>query len=105
MSESKPKNDNSGEPQLLPDEAPAPDTLRPSRSTPKRRTKKQTGSSTAVYQTVELAAASLSLDPAALRARLRRAQRDDGAGVVADLGGGISAFKLGKSWRIRFPAH
>jgi hypothetical protein len=34
---------------------------------------------------------------------LRRAQRREGTVVVADLGGGISGFKLGKSWRLRFP--
>lgn len=53
--------------------------------------------------TVEAAANLLSLDPTALRARLRRAQRREGTVVVADLGGGISGFKLGKSWRLRFP--
>lgn len=55
------------------------------------------------YYTVEAAADLLSLDPTALRARLRRAQRREGTAVVADLGGGISGFKLGKSWRLRFP--
>lgn len=57
----------------------------------------------ATSYTVEAAADLLSLDPTALRARLRRAQRREGAAVVADLGGGISGFKLGKSWRLRFP--
>ena len=56
-----------------------------------------------VYDTVEAAAAKLSLDPTALRARLRRAQRAEGRSVVADLGGGITAFKFGSSWRISFP--
>jgi hypothetical protein len=31
------------------------------------------------------------------------AQRAEGNSIVADLGGGISGFKLGKSWRLRFP--
>jgi hypothetical protein len=57
----------------------------------------------ATSYTVEAAANLLSLDPTALRARLRRAQRREGTLVVADLGGGISGFKLGKSWRLRFP--
>jgi hypothetical protein len=57
----------------------------------------------ATSYTVEAAADLLSLDPTALRARLRRAQRADGGTIVADLGGGISGFKLGKSWRLRFP--
>lgn len=57
----------------------------------------------ATSYTVEAAAELLSLDPTALRARLRRAQRAEGAAMVADLGGGISGFKLGKSWRLRFP--
>lgn len=56
-----------------------------------------------LFDTVESAAAKLSLDPTALRARLRRAQRAEGGSIVADLGGGIRAFKLGKSWRVRFP--
>jgi hypothetical protein len=54
------------------------------------------GPSTIVY-TVEAAAEVLSLEPSALRARLRRAQRAVGRSIVADLGGGISGFKLGKS--------
>lgn len=56
-----------------------------------------------LYDTVDTAAAKLSLDPTALRARLRRAQRAEGRSVVADLGGGITAFKFGSSWRISFP--
>jgi hypothetical protein len=57
----------------------------------------------ALFETVEAASAKLSLDPTALRARLRRAQRVEGDRIVADLGGGIHGFKFGKSWRIRFP--
>ena len=57
----------------------------------------------ATFYTVEAAADLLSLEPSALRARLRRAQRAVGNSIVTDLGGGISSFKLGKSWRIRFP--
>jgi hypothetical protein len=56
-----------------------------------------------VYDTVETAAAKLGLDPTALRARLRRAQRLENGAIVADLGGGITGFKFGSSWRIRFP--
>ena len=56
-----------------------------------------------IYDTVEAAAAKLAIGSAALRARLRRAQRAEGQSIVADLGGGIRGFKFGKSWRIRFP--
>jgi hypothetical protein len=66
---------------------------------PKRKARR----SMQVYDTVESAAAKLGLDPDALRARLRRSQRSEGGSIVADLGGGIHAFKLGRSWRIRFP--
>jgi hypothetical protein len=68
---------------------------RPSSSTPPRPS--------TLYDTVDAAAAKLSLDPTALRARLRRAQRAEGRSIIADLGGGITAFKLGSSWRISFP--
>ena len=56
-----------------------------------------------LYDTVEVAAVKLSSEPIALRARLRRAQRREGNAIVADLGGGIHAFKFGRNWRIRFP--
>ena len=68
---------------------------RPPRATPPRPS--------TLYDTVETAAARLVLDPTALRARLRRAQRTEGRAIVADLGGGITAFKFGSSWRISFP--
>ena len=57
----------------------------------------------ATYDTIETAAARLVLDVDALRARCRRNARREGTAVVADLGGGIVAFKLGRSWRVRFP--
>lgn len=68
---------------------------RPMRATPPRPP--------TLYDNVEIAAAKLGLDPTALRARLRRAQRAEGRAIVADLGGGITAFKFGSSWRILFP--
>lgn len=68
---------------------------RPPRTTPPRPS--------TLYDTVDAAAAKLSLDPTALRARLRRAQRAEGRSIIADLGGGITAFKFGSSWRISFP--
>jgi hypothetical protein len=52
---------------------------------------------------VEAAAPRLDLEPDALRARCRRAARRVGDAVVAKLGGGIVAFKFGRSWRVRFP--
>jgi len=69
----------------------------------KRRRRLKKARRPPVFDTVEEAAAKLSLDPTALRARLRRAQRAEGDSIVAELGGGIRAFKLGKSWRVRFP--
>lgn len=56
-----------------------------------------------VFETIKSAAAKLSLDVEALRARCRRAAERRGDAVVAKLGGGIVAFKFGRSWRIRFP--
>ena len=55
------------------------------------------------YFTIEAAAAVLSLNPHALRARCRRRARREGRSVVAHLGGGIQAIKLGVTWRVRFP--
>lgn len=52
---------------------------------------------------IDAAAAQLGLAPDALRARCRRAARRVGDAVIAQLGGGIVAFKFGRSWRIRFP--
>ena len=59
-----------------------------------------------IYETIEAAAQHLGISAEALRARCRRAQRRDGSNrVVADLGGGIIAIKLGRrSWRVVFPA-
>ena len=53
--------------------------------------------------TIEAAADRLSLDSKALRARCRRAAQIVGDDTVANLGGGIVAFKFGRSWRVRFP--
>ena len=53
--------------------------------------------------TIDSAAAKLGLHAEALRARCRRAARMTATGVTADRGGGITAFKFGKSWRVRFP--
>ena len=70
-----------------------------------QRIRHRSGRSTSpVFETVETAAAKLNLDADALRARCRRASEQVGDAVVAQLGGGIVAFKFGKSWRIRFPA-
>jgi hypothetical protein len=55
------------------------------------------------FDTIESAAAKLGIDVDALRARCRRAQQRIGDTVPAHLGGGIVAFKFGRSWRVRFP--
>ena len=59
----------------------------------KRRTK---------YESVKNAARRPGLSPAALRARLRRMLETAVNGML-DLGGGIRAFKFGRTWRIAFP--
>lgn len=55
------------------------------------------------YVPIEEAAVRLALTPIALRARCRRAARREGRSVVAHLGGGVVAYKFGRSWRVRFP--
>jgi hypothetical protein len=57
----------------------------------------------AFLDTIEMAAQRLHLDANALRARCRRASRRVGDEVIAHLGGGIVAFKFGRSWRVQFP--
>jgi len=61
------------------------------------------GRNPSVFDTIETAAAKLDMAPTALRARCRRAALRVGDEVVAHLGGGIVAFKFGRSWRVRFP--
>ncbi len=99
MSETQPNDGENSEGPIESDKAvmsrSAAKRSRPSRPTPPRPS--------ALYDTVDTAAAKLSLDPTALRARLRRAQRAEGRAIVADLGGGITAFKFGSSWRISVP--
>jgi hypothetical protein len=67
-------------------------------------TSKKTIDSKRVFDDIDSAAAKLGLETNALRARCRRAARRVGDTVTAHLGGGIVAFKFGRSWRIRFPA-
>jgi hypothetical protein len=55
------------------------------------------------YFTVEQSAARLGLTPVALRHRIRRTQRKEGKEVVARIGAGIVAYRIGSSWRVRFP--
>jgi hypothetical protein len=75
------------------------------RSPKRRRARTSPGSRVAqVFDTIESAAAKLGLDENALRARCRRAAERVHDATVARLGGGIVAFKFGKSWRVRFPA-
>jgi hypothetical protein len=57
-----------------------------------------------IFETIESAAIKLAVEPAALRSRCRRAARRAGDAKVAELGGGIVAFKFGQTWRIRFPS-
>ena len=57
-----------------------------------------------IFETIESAAPKLGVAPGALRSRCQRAARRIGtASAVAQLGGGIVAFKFGKTWRVRFP--
>jgi hypothetical protein len=55
------------------------------------------------YVTILTAAARLSLNANALRARCRRRARREGREVIARLGGGIVAIKFGVTWRVIFP--
>lgn len=57
----------------------------------------------ALYETIETAAAKLGMGSTALRARCRRAAIREGRDVVAYLGAGIIAYKIGHSWRVKFP--
>jgi hypothetical protein len=57
----------------------------------------------AAYVTIEDAAVRLSTTANALRARCRRHSRREGRDVVARLGAGIVAVKIGFSWRVRLP--
>ena len=54
------------------------------------------------YEDIDHAAARLATTPVALRARCRRGARREGKHVVTHLGPGIVAWKLGRSWRVRF---
>lgn len=53
------------------------------------------------YLTTEQAAQMLALSPKALRARMRRLQAKRGARAILQLAPGVTAVKLGVSWRIR----
>jgi hypothetical protein len=55
------------------------------------------------FLSTELAAHKLGMDADSLRARCRRAAKGVGDAAVAQLGGGIVAFKFGRRWRLRFP--
>jgi transposase InsO family protein len=57
------------------------------------------------WDVISIAAAKLDLEPQALRARCRRASRAGEKGeLVARLGMGVIACKLGKSWRVHVPS-
>ena len=55
-----------------------------------------------LYDSVETAAAKLGISPEALRARCRRGAERTGEPIIS-LGGGITAFKFGRTWRFIFP--
>lgn len=61
------------------------------------------GTPAPVFETIESAAVKLAVPPAALRSRCRRAAKQSGNSTTVHLGGGIVAFKFGRSWRIQFP--
>jgi soluble lytic murein transglycosylase-like protein len=67
----------------------------------RRRVPKLTGS---CWYTIEIAAAKLDLDAQALRARCRRAAQSERNEIVARLGMGVIARKLGTSWRVYVPS-
>ena len=55
------------------------------------------------WEDIDTAAPKLMLTSCALRARCRRAARKVGRDIVADLGMGVIAKKLGSSWRVYVP--
>ncbi len=55
-----------------------------------------------IFDDIAVAAAKLGLEPEALRARCRRAQELERGEVIARLGAGVVAYKLGRTWRFRF---
>lgn len=57
-----------------------------------------------LFLTIEDAATRLATTSIALRDRCRRYARKEGRDVVARLGAGIVAHKIGRNWRVRFPA-
>lgn len=83
------------------DQPTAAPSVRENAPTGARRRSRRTASCR--YETLESAAAQLGLDPGALRARCRRAAVREGRDVRAYLGGGIVAFKFGRTWRVCFP--
>jgi hypothetical protein len=58
---------------------------------------------TGPWDSLEVAAAKLDLQPEALRARCRRAVRKVKGELVAELGMGVVAKKLGTTWRVYVP--
>lgn len=56
------------------------------------------------WDSVEVAAARLDMEPQALRARCRRAAQAIDGHIVAELGMGVIARKLGHSWRVYVPS-
>ena len=53
-------------------------------------------------ETIENAAPRLNLTPEALRARCRRVAIRHGRDVIAYLGAGVTAYKFGRTWRVKF---
>lgn len=72
--------------------------------TPPTRKKRAHRATKPQWETIDVAAAKLDLDPQALRARCRRAARKQGAEIIATLGMGVFAKKLGSSWRVYVPS-
>lgn len=55
------------------------------------------------YLTTEQAAERLSLSTEALRKRCARAATRRGRDIIAELGDGVTAVKMGRTWRVKFP--
>ena len=74
------------------------------RSVDEAKQQRDMPSAAPLYDTVESAAVKLGISADALRARCRRALREAPKGSTeVSLGGGITAFKFGRTWRFRFP--
>ena len=98
------RTSDTGEQALQLKDAPAAvSAAAPQGSQPNERHVARDAQTFGVFESIKSAAAKLGCKPDALRARCRRAACHERNALVTHLGGGITAFKFGKNWRIKFP--